>query len=109
MSLEAAHWRLSTQAALCAGFKNRGMLREGTPADLVIYDLEKLAVKPMEIAHDFPGGEWRRVKRAEGYRKILVNGESHWTTANRPARCRGICCATAPSRLASANVLAEVN
>jgi N-acyl-D-aspartate/D-glutamate deacylase len=29
----------------------------------------------MEIAHDFPGGEWRRVKRAEGYRKILVNGE----------------------------------
>ena len=75
MSLEAAHWRLSTQAALCAGFKNRGMLREGTPADIVIYDLEKLAVKPMEIAHDFPGGEWRRVKRAEGYRKILVNGE----------------------------------
>ena len=51
------------------------MLREGMPADIVIYDLEKLAVKPMEIAHDFPGGEWRRIKRAEGYRKILVNGE----------------------------------
>ncbi len=75
MSLEAAHWRLSTQPALCAGFKNRGTLREGTPADIVIYDLNKLAVKPMEIAHDFPGGEWRRVKRAEGYDKILVNGE----------------------------------
>jgi N-acyl-D-amino-acid deacylase len=75
MSLEAAHWRLSTQPALCAGFKNRGTLREGTPADIIIYDLEKLAVRPMEIAHDFPGGEWRRVKRAEGYRKILVNGE----------------------------------
>jgi N-acyl-D-aspartate/D-glutamate deacylase len=51
------------------------MLREGTPADIVIYDLNKLAVKPMEIVHDFPGGEWRRVKRAEGYRKILVNGQ----------------------------------
>jgi N-acyl-D-aspartate/D-glutamate deacylase len=75
MSLEAAHWRLSTQPALCAGFKNRGTLREGTPADIVIYDLNKLAVKPMEIAHDFPGGEWRRVKRAEGFDKILVNGE----------------------------------
>jgi len=75
MSLEAAHWKLSTQPALCAGFKNRGMLREGTPADIVIYDLNKLAVKPMEIVHDFPGGEWRRVKRAEGYRKILVNGQ----------------------------------
>ena len=75
MSLEAAHWRLSTQPALCAGFKNRGTLREGTPADIVIYDLNKLAVKPMEVEHDFPGGEWRRVKRAEGYDKILVNGE----------------------------------
>ena len=75
MSLEAAHWRLSTQPALCAGFKNRGTLREGTPADIVVYDLNKLAVKPMEIAHDFPGGEWRRVKRAEGYDKIMVNGE----------------------------------
>jgi N-acyl-D-amino-acid deacylase len=75
MSLEAAHWRLSTQPALCAGFRNRGTLREGAPADVVIYDLEKLSVKPMEISHDFPGGEWRRVRRAEGYRQILVNGQ----------------------------------
>lgn len=75
LSLEAAHWRLSAQPALCAGFKNRGTLREGSPADIVIYDLNKLAIKPMEIVHDFPGGEWRRVKRAEGYHKILVNGE----------------------------------
>jgi N-acyl-D-amino-acid deacylase len=74
MSLEAAHWRLSTQPALCAGFKNRGTLREGAPADIVIYDLDKLAIKPMEIAHDFPGGEWRRIRQAEGYRQILVNG-----------------------------------
>jgi len=28
-----------------------------------------------EIAHDFPGGEWRRVQHARGYRAILVNGE----------------------------------
>ena len=75
MSLEAAHWKLSTQPALCAGFKNRGTLREGTPADIVIYDLDKLEVKPMEVVHDLPGGEWRRVKRAEGYHKVMVNGE----------------------------------
>jgi N-acyl-D-amino-acid deacylase len=60
---------------LCAGFKNRGTLREGSKADIVIYELDKLGIGPMEIAHDFPGGEWRRVKRAEGYRKILVNGQ----------------------------------
>lgn len=30
---------------------------------------------PSEIAHDLPGGEWRRIQRAKGYRAILVNGE----------------------------------
>jgi N-acyl-D-aspartate/D-glutamate deacylase len=52
-----------------------GTRREGAPADIVVYGSDKLAIKPTEIAHDFPGGEWRRVKRAEGYRQILVNGE----------------------------------
>jgi N-acyl-D-aspartate/D-glutamate deacylase len=75
MSLEEAHWRLSAHPAMCAGFKNRGTLVEGAAADVVVYDLDKLNIKPMEIVHDFPGGEWRRVQRAEGYRAILVNGE----------------------------------
>src|SRR5262249_7249632 len=46
------------------------------PADIVVYDLNKLATRPMEIAHDFPGGDWRRVRQAEGYRQILVNGQT---------------------------------
>ena len=37
--------------------------------------LERLKVMPMEIAHDFPGGEWRRVQRAEGYKAVVLNGE----------------------------------
>ena len=28
-----------------------------------------------EIAHDLPGGEWRRVQKASGYKYVLVNGE----------------------------------
>jgi N-acyl-D-amino-acid deacylase len=32
-------------------------------------------MRPVEIAHDFPGGEWRRVRKADGYRYIMVNGE----------------------------------
>ena len=75
LSLEEAHWRLSALPAMCAGFSGRGVLREGSPADVVIYDYEKLAVRPMEIAHDLPGGEWRRVRKADGYRYIMVNGE----------------------------------
>jgi len=31
-------------------------------------------VLPSEIVHDLPGGEWRRIQRAKGYRYILVNG-----------------------------------
>jgi len=75
MSLEDAHWRLSALPAMCAGFRDRGTLREGAPADIVVYDFDNLRLRPVEIAHDFPGGEWRRVQKADGYRYILVNGE----------------------------------
>ncbi len=75
LSLEEIHWRLSALPAFIAGFKDRGFLREGAPADVVVYDLDKLAVKPIEIARDLPGNEWRRVQKADGYRSIIVNGE----------------------------------
>jgi N-acyl-D-aspartate/D-glutamate deacylase len=75
LSLEEAHWRLSALPATLAGFENRGVLRVGAPADIVVYDYENLSVLPSEIVHDLPGGEWRRVQRAHGYRYILVNGE----------------------------------
>ncbi len=75
MDLEQAHWRLSAYPAQAAGFKDRGWLKEGSPADIVIYDLENLGIGPMEKVYDLPAGQWRRVRRAEGYRWILVNGE----------------------------------
>lgn len=75
LPLEEIHFRLSAHPAMCAGFKNRGTLVEGNWADVVIYDLNRLAIKPLEIVHDFPGGEWRRVQRAEGYSAVMVNGD----------------------------------
>jgi N-acyl-D-aspartate/D-glutamate deacylase len=75
VSLEHAHWRLSALPAMCAGFRDRGTLREGAPADVVVYDLDALAIEPVETVHDLPGGDWRRVQRARGYRAVLVNGE----------------------------------
>ncbi len=74
IELEEAHWRLSTLPAIYAGFRDRGVLRQGAPADIIVYDFDNLAIGPSEIAHDLPGGEWRRVQRASGYRYVLVNG-----------------------------------
>jgi N-acyl-D-aspartate/D-glutamate deacylase len=75
LSLEEAHWKLSALPAHCAGFRDRGTLREGAPADIVVYNMDELGITDSEVAHDFPGGEWRRIQRATGYRTILVNGE----------------------------------
>ena len=78
ITLEEAHYRLSALPARAAGFKDRGVLREGAPADVVVYDLAKLSDGKEwigEIVEDLPAGEWRRIKRAIGYHAILVNGE----------------------------------
>ncbi len=78
LTLEGAHYHMSHLPAQAAGFRDRGTLREGAPADVVVYDLAKLRLVPedeYEIAHDLPAGEWRRIQRAEGYRWILVNGQ----------------------------------
>ena len=78
VTLEEAHYRLSYLPARAAGFRDRGMLTEGAPADVVVYDLDALKLDPEfqgEIVYDFPAGEWRRIQRPHGYRWILVNGE----------------------------------
>jgi N-acyl-D-aspartate/D-glutamate deacylase len=77
LTLEEAHYRMSALPAHAAGFRDRGMLREGWAADVVVYDLAGLGIEPEwvgEVVHDFPGGEWRRVQRARGYHSIIVNG-----------------------------------
>lgn len=75
IDLEEAHWRLSTYSALAAGLKDRGYLKEGMPADIIVYDYAELGLLPVEVAHDYPANEWRRIRKAKGYRHVLVNGE----------------------------------
>ena len=69
---------MSNLPAQAAGFKDRGVLEEGVAADVVVYDLDELAIDPPwvgSVEHDLPAGEWRRVQRAVGYNAIVVNGE----------------------------------
>ena len=90
LSLEEAHWKLSAWPALCAGLLDRGILRQGYAADIVIYDYESLEIQPIEVVHDLPGDEWRRVQRARGYRYIMVNGEVTFVDGQPTKRTPGL-------------------
>ncbi len=79
ITLEEAHFRLSALPAHAAGFRDRGMLREGAPADVVVYELESLDVKPRwvgEVVKDLPGGEWRPRGLYRGRKARRVGGRS---------------------------------
>ncbi|MDQ1425637.1 MAG: N-acyl-D-amino-acid deacylase [Acidimicrobiaceae bacterium] len=94
VTLEEAHFRLSALPAHAAGFRDRGVLREGAAADVVVYDMEELDMDPRwtgEVTHDLPGGEWRRVQRAHGYKEIIVNGQTTFADGN--------CTGATPGRL----------
>jgi N-acyl-D-aspartate/D-glutamate deacylase len=76
MSLEDAHWKMSALPAWLIGLRDRGMLREGMAADIIVYDFDKLGMKyatPV-YAKDFPGGERRLIQQPVGLHYTLVNG-----------------------------------
>ena len=76
MSLEQAHHKMSALPAWIADFKDRGTLRVGSWADIMIYKLDELGYlydKPV-YAYDFPGGERRLIQKPTGLRYTIVNG-----------------------------------
>ncbi len=55
----------------------------------MVYDFDNLTITPVEVARDLPGGEWRRVQRAKGYRYIIVNGETTFIDGQATGECPG--------------------
>jgi N-acyl-D-aspartate/D-glutamate deacylase len=74
ISLERAVYRMTGELAAAWGIRDRGTLTPGLAADLVLFDLGKLRCAPEEFVDDFPGEARRYVRRAEGYRAVVVNG-----------------------------------
>jgi len=76
MSLEKAHYKLSGLPAWIAGFTDRGIVKEGYAADIIVYDQAKLGLQYASpvYATDFPGGERRIIQKAKGIRYTIVNG-----------------------------------
>jgi N-acyl-D-aspartate/D-glutamate deacylase len=75
MSLEEAVRHLTFQPARILGLHDRGLVREGLAADLIVFDLPRVAVKEDEIWRDGPNGVPRRVQGAEGVDHVIVGGQ----------------------------------
>jgi N-acyl-D-amino-acid deacylase len=75
MTLEDAIRRFTFQPARIMGLRDRGMIREGLAADLMVFDLASIGIKEDEVTHDGPSGTPRRVQGAEGVHHVIVGGQ----------------------------------
>ena len=75
LTLEEAIFKLSGMPAIIHGFSDRGFIREGCYADLVLLDMNRLESGDVWLARDFPADSERFVVDATGYIATIVNGE----------------------------------
>ena len=80
MTLERGVHRMTGEVARDWGILDRGTLEEGQAADIVIFDADRVAITKEEFVDDFPGEARRYVRRAEGFDRVLVNGEEVYGT-----------------------------
>ena len=74
MPIERGVRKLTGELADVIGI-DRGYLRVGAPADVVVLDLERLSPGPIRRVHDMPAGGERLVADAPaGLEAVLVNG-----------------------------------
>ena len=75
LTLEDAVRRMTFHPARILGMPDRGLIREGFAADLMVFDLARVGVKEDEIWQDGPSGVPRRVQGAEGIDYVVVGGQ----------------------------------
>ncbi len=75
LTLEAAVRMLTFDTATHWGFADRGLVREGFAADLVVFDPETIGPEMPEVVNDLPAGAKRLTQRCRGIAATVVNGE----------------------------------
>lgn len=74
MRLEEAIERLTQQPAKLFGIQDRGVLRVGNAADLLLFDPAVVGRGKNQRVHDFPAGAARLVTPALGVHGVWING-----------------------------------
>jgi N-acyl-D-aspartate/D-glutamate deacylase len=74
-TLEDAVRMLTLVPATLWGFHDRGLIREGLAADLMVFDPDTIAAEMPEVVDDLPAGARRLVQRTRGVAATVVNGE----------------------------------
>jgi N-acyl-D-amino-acid deacylase len=75
MTLEDAIRKLTFMVASIFGLHDRGLIRPGLAADLVLFDPATVIDSEPYVVNDLPGGEKRLVQKASGIKMSIVNGE----------------------------------
>ncbi len=75
MSLEQAVRKLTSIPAELFDITDRGLIKEGLAADLVIFNPDTIGPLEPVMVDDFPGGSKRLAQFAEGIEYTIVNGQ----------------------------------
>ena len=73
-TLEEGVKKITRDNALAWDLADRGLVREGYRADLVLFEADRIRPTLPTVERDLPGGARRLVQKAEGIRATLVNG-----------------------------------
>ena len=73
-TLEEAINAFSKRPAEFIGLRDRGVLKEGAYADVLVIDLATVGVGPVELRKDLPAGGRRLYTEAFGFDWVIVNG-----------------------------------
>jgi len=91
-TLEQAVKKITADTADIWGIKDRGRLKPGYAADIVVFDADTIDRLEERPVHDVPGEGMRYVRSSTGVDVVLVNGEVAWAHgAYTDARSGAIC------------------